>query len=281
MINQVFMSTKDDIILGYDVVRQSVSMMNDNWPFAGDAGGRLQAIRDRYTASISGRRLSGGRAEFSDFSFAQLLRDARNPNIRTQTEFIQLTQQFVTLLQQLGMINFQFFIAALIFLIGAWWTCAVWDGFTFEIIKRALLIEHTQAFAERFPELAIQGKGSDHKMMTTRASMIKEEGKKVAPALDATSSAETVEADKEADLQPVRVMLSDAMSAPPPESPGTAAQVQARLADALTDLPPHQIQKLLSEESLSGSVITAAAVATPAASTTSKVHISATEIEKI
>ena len=34
-------------------------------------------------------------------------------------------------------------------------TRSVWEGYAFEVLKRALLIEQTQAFHERFPEQGV------------------------------------------------------------------------------------------------------------------------------
>ena len=83
--------TKDKIVMGYDVGKETLAMLDANWPF--DDG-----LSPQQPPNAAGRRMQSTEQAGAGFNAFRFMRAALDPEIRTSADIPELVQHWVRLL---------------------------------------------------------------------------------------------------------------------------------------------------------------------------------------
>ena len=170
---------KDRLLIWLDVMKQAAYGLNENWPFDPDYQAQMRPLmRDLPGPTVLRRRLSSTRTPTAtDFNVFRLVTRAMDADSRNNRDILLIIEDFDRNMRDFQSFNFRFCVACIIFAIGCYWICSLWDRFCLEVLKRALFIEQTHAFHTRFPEFAAAGteanslaRGSSMKQLTLSQS---------------------------------------------------------------------------------------------------------------
>jgi len=140
VLREAFDLTKAKALPWYFALREILARIVGYWPWR------------RETQDVWLAEQASPTEGLKTFNAYLLWHDAQDAMSRSSSSFVEMFDGLVATVKNTESELKRFLASIIIFAIGVFWTLQLWDALSMEAVKRAVLIEETQAFKERFAD---------------------------------------------------------------------------------------------------------------------------------